>query len=184
MVDLSPNSQFRVCSTNLRTENSFNRCQSEKKKTALTDANRKKENSFNRCQSEKTNFKKISFQRNSTIRRFGFPNDAIFDCIWRFGSLTIFRLRPSRIKCEQHYSSENTFRFLMSINCPTLIKADGTFVICTQRESTRRHTQRRTSSYEKVNNEDSQLKKEKWDETIQNQLSYHKQILKKKTKAI
>jgi len=40
-------------------ENNFNRCQSEKKKTTLTDANRKKENSFNRCQSEKLNNQKI-----------------------------------------------------------------------------------------------------------------------------
>jgi hypothetical protein len=60
MVDLSLNGQFQACSTNRRKENSFNRCQSEKKKTALTNANRKKkENSFNRCQSEKLNNQKI-----------------------------------------------------------------------------------------------------------------------------
>jgi hypothetical protein len=35
MIDLSLNGQFRVCSTNLR-----------KEETALTDANRKRENSF------------------------------------------------------------------------------------------------------------------------------------------
>jgi hypothetical protein len=81
-----------------------------KKKTALIDANWKKENSFNRCQSEKTNFTKISFQRNSTIKRFGFPNNST-DCILRIRSLTFFRLRPFRIKCEQHYSSVNTFLF-------------------------------------------------------------------------
>ena len=72
-------------------ENSFNRCQSEKK-----------ENSFNRCQSEKLNDQKIwiskrlywLYSKNSQLDIF-------------------FRLRPFRIKCEQHYSSENTFRFLI-----------------------------------------------------------------------
>jgi hypothetical protein len=84
---------------NRKKENSFNKCQSEKK-----------ENSFNRCQSEKTNFKKISYQRNSTIKRLGFPNDAT-DCILRIRSLTFFSTSPISIKCEQHYSSENTFLF-------------------------------------------------------------------------
>ena len=40
-----------------------------------------------------------------------------------------------------------------------------------------------TSSHEKVNNEDSQLKKEKWYETIQNQLSHHKQDSEKEDKS-
>ncbi len=64
-----------------------------KQKTALIDANRKKENSFNRCQSEKTIFRKASFQRNSTIRRFGFPNDTT-DCILRIRGSTFFSTSP------------------------------------------------------------------------------------------
>ena len=59
-----------------------------KKKTALIDANRK----------------------NSTIKRFGFPNDST-DCILRIRSLTFFSTSPISIKCEQHYSSVNTFLF-------------------------------------------------------------------------
>jgi hypothetical protein len=55
MVDLSLNGQFRACSTNRRKENNFNRCQSEKKKTALIDANRKKENSFIKMPIETSN---------------------------------------------------------------------------------------------------------------------------------
>ncbi len=116
-----------------------------KKKTALIDANRK------------TNFTKISFQRNSTIKRFGFPNNST-DCILRIWCLTFFRLRPFRIKCEQHYSSVNTFlfrthffrnwdHFLFS----HVIKADWTFVIWTQRESTQRRKSRPTTrSYSDV----------------------------------
>jgi hypothetical protein len=57
MVDLSLNGQFRACSTNRKNLNVNKHFLSlfvnAAGKTALTDANRKKENSFNRCQSEK-----------------------------------------------------------------------------------------------------------------------------------
>ena len=122
-----------------------------KKKTALTDANRKKENSFNRCQSEKLNNQK-----------FEFPNDTT-DCILRIRSLTFFfRLRPFRIKCEQHYSSVNTFLFHQiffrnreHFSFTHVIKADWTFVIWTQgsqRSVANQELQQEviaTSSYEK-----------------------------------
>ena len=114
-----------------------------------------------------------------------------------FAAWHFFRLRPFRIKCEQHYSSENTFLFRQiffrnreHFSFTHVIKADWTFVIWTQGSQhsiANQDLQREvkaTTSYEKVNNEDSQLKKEKWYETIQNQLSHHKQILKKKTKVI
>ena len=150
----------------------------EKKKTALIDANRK----------------------NSTIKRFGFPNDAI-DCILRIRSLQ-FSTSPISNKMWATLFFREHFSFSPNIlpksrTLTHVIKADRTFVIWTQRESTqRRKSTTTTRSYsdvevtkaqqvtKKVNNEDSQLKKEKLYETIQNQLSYHKQILKKKTKVI
>jgi len=143
-----------------------------KKKTALIDANRK----------------------NSTIKRFGFPNDST-DCILRIRSLTFFSTSPISNKMWATLFFREHFSFSPNIlpksrTLTHVIKADRTFVIWTQGSQHSVANQdlqqevKATSSYEKVNNEDSQLKKEKWYETIQNQLSHHKQILKKKTKVI
>ncbi len=135
-----------------------------KKKTALTDANRKKENSFNRCQS-----------RNSTIKRFGFPNDAT-DCILRIRSLTILFDFAHFDKCEHHILPRTLFFFqnrILSVisltdfwsltflsTSPISNKmwasfvpdiADRTFIIWTQRESTQRRKSRPTTrSYSDV----------------------------------
>jgi len=73
MVDLSLNGQFRACSTNRRTENNSNRCQSEKrkqlqqmpigkKKTALIDANRKKPTLRKLVSNETQQSKDLDFQ--------------------------------------------------------------------------------------------------------------------------
>ena len=143
---------------------------------------------------KKTNFTKISFQRNSTIKRFGFPNDST-DCILRIRSLTFFSTSPISNKMWATLFFREHFSFSPNIlpksrTLTHVIKADRTFVIWTQGSQHSVANQdlqqevKATSSYEKVNNEDSQLKKEKWYETIQNQLSHHKQILKKKTKVI
>ncbi len=128
-----------------------------KKKTALTDAKRKKENSFNRCQSEKTNFKRlVSNKLNdqkiwiSKRRYWLYSKNSKLDIF--------FRLRPFRIKCEQHYSSVNTFLFRHiffrnreHFSFSHVIKADWTFVIWTQRESTqRRKSTTTTRSYSDV----------------------------------
>ena len=149
-----------------------------KKKTALIDANRK----------------------NSTIKRFGFPNDST-DCILRIRSLTFFSTSPVSNKMWATLFFREHFSFSPNIlpksrTLTHVIEADRTFVIWTQGSQhsvANQDLQQEviaTSNYEehiklrKVNNEDSQLKKEKWYETIQNQLSHHKQILKKKTKVI
>ena len=143
-----------------------------KKKTALIDANRK----------------------NSTIKRFGFPNDST-NCILRIRSLTFFWLRPFRINVSNtilprtlfffaKYSSEikNTYSCNQSRSDIRNLNTEGVNT-ASQIKIYNKKLQRRQVT-KKVNNEDSQLKKEKWYETIQNQLSHHKQILKKKTKVI
>ena len=97
---------------------------------------------------KKPTLRKISFQRNSTIKRFGFPNDTT-DCILRIRTLTFFRLRPFRINVRDNILPRTLFFFaniLPKLRTLThVIKADRTFIIWTQRESTRHHTQRRTS---------------------------------------
>ncbi len=105
----------------------------------------KKENSFNRCQSEKLND-----QIWISKRRYWLYS--------RIRSLTFSRLRPFRIKCEQHYSSENTFLFRHKFfrnrkhfSFSHAIKAEWTFAIWTQRESTQRRKSRTTTrSYSDV----------------------------------
>ena len=150
-------------------ENSFNRCQSEKKKTALIDANRK----------------------NSTIKRFGFPNDAI-DWILRIRSLQ-FSTSPISNKMWATLFFREHFSFSPNIlpksrTLTHVIKADRTFVIWTQGSQHNVAKQqevkrRQVTKIHQVNNEDSQLKKEKWYETIQNQLSHHKQDSEKEDKS-
>ena len=145
-----------------------------KKNTALIDANRK----------------------NSTIKRFGFPNEST-DCILRIRSLTFFSTSPISNKMGATLFFREHFSFSPNIlpKSRTLshaIKADRTFVIWTQgsqhsvanQDLYRSYSDVKLRKTHQVNNEDSQLKKEKWYETIQNQLSHHKQILKKKTKVI
>ncbi len=101
------------------------------------------------------------------------------DCILRIRSLTFFfSTSPISNKCKRHILPRTLFFFAKySSEIETLshaIKADRTFVIWTKRESTRRRKSRSTTrSYsdvklrkayqitEKVNNEDSQLKKRK-----------------------
>ncbi len=139
----------------------------KKKKTTLTDANRKKENSFNRCQSEKTNFTKISFQQNTTIKRFGFPIDAT-DCILRIRSWTFFRLRPFSNKMWATLFFREHFSFLAhsEIENTHAIKADWTFVIWTQRESAQRRksttTTRSDSDVEVTKSTSSYEKSKQW----------------------
>ena len=145
---------------------------------------------------KKPTLRKISFQRNSTIKRFGFPNDST-DCILRIRSLTIFSTSPISNKMWATLFFREHFSFSPNILPKSrththVIKADRTFVIWKQgsqhnvanQDTTRSYSDVKLQKTHQVNNEDSQLKKEKWYETIQNQLSHHKQILKKKTKVI
>ena len=147
-----------------------------KKKTALIDANRK----------------------NSTIKRFEFPIDST-DCILRIRSLTFFSTSPISNKMWATLFFREPFSFSTNI-----LPSSKTLYSCNRSRwdihnlntegvnaashikyyTKRRQVTKSKSTYEKVNNEDSQLKKEKWYETIQNQLSHQKQILKKKTKVI
>ncbi len=160
-----------------------------KKKTALIDANRKKptlEDQF----PTKLNDQKIWISNDAT------------DCIQRIRSLTIFRLRPFRIKCEQQYSSENTFLFrhipklktlfVLSCNQSRLdirnLNTEGvntaSQIKIYNKKLQRRQVTKSSSSYEKVNDEDSQLKKK--NDMKQFKISFRttNKILKKKTKVI